>query len=65
MYINNIEITQENITIYYPDLYISSSSNNFVNIKQIILFGNKNLEKNNKIQLITEPKFILNLIKEN
>jgi hypothetical protein len=65
MYIKNINITQENITIYYPTLYVSSSSNNSINIRQITLSGNQNLEKNNTIELITEPKFILNLIKEN
>jgi hypothetical protein len=65
MYIKNINITQENITIYYPTLYISSSSNNSINIRQITLSGNQNLEKNNTIELITEPKFILNLTKEN
>jgi hypothetical protein len=65
MYIKNINITQENVIIYYPTLYISSSSNNSINIRQITLSGNQNLEKNNTIELITEPKFILNLIKEN
>ena len=65
MYIKNINITQENITIYYPTLYISNSSNNSVNIKQITLSGNQNLEKNNTVQLITEPNFTLNLVREN
>ena len=65
MYIKNINITQENVIIYYPTLYISSSSNNSINIRQITLSGNQNLEKNNTIELITEAKFILNLIKEN
>lgn len=65
MYIKNINITQENITIYYPTLYISNSSNNSVNIKQITLSGNQSLEKNNTVQLITEPIFTLNLVREN
>lgn len=65
MYIKNINITQENITIYYPTLYISNSSNNSVNIKQITLSGNQSLEKNNTVQLITEPNFTLNLVREN
>lgn len=65
MYIKNVKTTQESIIIYYPTLYISNQSANQVTIKQTILSGIQSLEKNNTIDLNTDPKFVLTLIKEN
>lgn len=65
MYISDINLTKENLIIYYPSLYISDYTTKIVNINQTILTGFQNLEKNNSITIVQENNIIINLIKEN
>ena len=64
MYIKDVELTQENLIVYYPTLYISNSDT-IVNINQIIITGSQNLQTNNKVTLFTEKNPVLSLIKQN
>lgn len=67
MIIKNIKFSEENLTIYYPTLYVSQITDNSVTIKQIINQGNQKIQNDNivTVTLNVEDNFILNLIQIN
>ena len=65
MIVQNVTVGQQTVTIFYPTLFVSSSSDKTVNINQITLTGQQNLEYNNIVTLTTENITIVPILKNN
>lgn len=65
MYIKNIDAQKQSVQIFYNTVYIKSSTKNFISIQKIVLSEGQQLEQKKSIQINTEPKFILNIVKDN